>query len=59
MLATLSQFGQLRVRVAETGEFYAHAIHDREVEAAEFPVFVAGVGVVKDAAGFQCAADGK
>ncbi len=41
------------VGVAESIELHAHAIHQREVEAAQLAVLVAGVGVVEHAAGLE------
>ncbi len=38
--------------VSELLEFYAEAVHEREIEAAHFAVVFAGVEVVQRAAGF-------
>src|ERR1043165_8584642 len=33
--------------VTEVIQLHAHAVHDAEIEAAEFPVFVAGIEVIE------------
>src|SRR4051812_23594784 len=49
--------GEFGFGVAEAGEFYAHFIHDGEVEAAEFAIVIAVIGVVEDAATRQGSAE--
>ena len=41
------QVGQPRFGVAEVVELHAHAVHDRQVQAAQLAVVVAGVEVVR------------
>src|SRR5678816_4139538 len=48
-----SQPGEAGFSVAEAGQRNVHALHDRQVEAAQLAVVVALVGVVQNAAGFQ------
>ena len=45
------QIGQPGVGVAETIELEAHAIHQREVQAAHLAILCAGVQVVEGTAG--------
>ena len=45
-----------RIGVAKPVELHAHAVHHREIHAAQLAIVVALVGVVQDAAGFERAA---
>src|ERR1051325_5497690 len=57
LVNTDSEVSQALIRVAELVERDAHPIHQRQVEAAQLAVLVAGLRVIEVAAGLQCAAD--
>src|SRR5262249_23282316 len=52
-----SEPGEWRGRVAERTGVHAHAVHDGEVKAAEFPVVVAAVEEIEHASSCDLAAE--